>query len=321
MQGRRKLSRPAKIIGLLAVFSASLLAGTGQIRICRAFAGDAAPGYVVEPRAMDRIPPGTPIEQRAPNGWHYLIVKSAPRLAAGDVDKVPQIAARHTTLLFTGILGRVRAEPQSGGQTQQYGLDTVAIGLGTAIKGHDVIVSSETQDRQQAALGPIGRMVLSESEERLKLFTQAARSPTMGIYDIPAIMLRGDQHVPSILRYAILVDPRDGQLFTLVWMVDLDSKGAYTQASSPMRWLARDYKEDCQLHVDAREFGALGIPNARAFAIVDLPKGRSIEMTPGIRELAGQPRFTATTLYNLEKQLWDEVFRVIAQEQEARRPQ
>lgn len=314
------MSRPAKLIGLLAVLSTCLLTDNWQFWNTAAFAWDNASGYVVEARPMERIPPGTPIDQRAPNGWHYLIIKTQPRLAAGDLEKVPQIAARHTTLLFTAILGRVRTDPQANGQTQ-YALDSVAIALGTNVKGRDIIVNSESQDRLQAALGPIGRMVLSESEERLKLFTQAARSPTIGIYDIPTIIARDGQHVACILRYAILVDPRDGQLYTLDWIIDLDSKGAYASAVGPIQWLPRDMKEDCKLHVDSREFGALGIPNAKAFAIVDPPKGRPIEMSAGVRELARLPRFSPTTLYNLEKQLWDEIFRAISQEQEARRPQ
>src|SRR5262245_8683205 len=126
MQGRRKLSRPAKFIGLGVTILASLFGSCGEFCLSGAFAADnAAPGYVVDARPMDRIPPGTPVEQKAPNGWRYLIVKAQPRLAAGDVDRVPGIAARHTTLLFTAILARVRADQPTANQTQ-YALDTVA---------------------------------------------------------------------------------------------------------------------------------------------------------------------------------------------------
>ena len=129
----------------------------------------------------------------------------------------------------------------------------------------------------------------------------------MAVVDAPTILARGNQHVALVLRYAFLVDPRDGRCYTLIWFLDKDGAGGYRLGDTPLELMKPDLVTDCEMHVDASKF-FLGTPGPDAFAVLRMPPGRPLAWTANLRWLAAQPRFTPGTTYRLELDLWNALF-------------
>lgn len=254
--------------------------------------------YVQEPRPLDRIPPGLSIGAAAPEGWSHLIVKSQPRLAPGEAQKVFPVVAKHATLLFTAILADVVRDPRE----QDFVLGRLAVGFGTRVSGQDVTVSSATAKQQGAELGLVGGMILSQSEQRLSDFMLLARTPTLAVFDIPGIVLIDERHLDMLMRYAVLVDKQTGKLQTLLWLLSPTKTGNYRLASAAMRRVTPGVIEDCLLHVDTAEITA-GVPSARAFAVFGAPPGQDTTIPESLMPLLERRTLDFEWLTQLERGL------------------
>ncbi len=260
----------------------------------------AADGYVAERRALSRMKPGTVVGSGAPRGWSHLIIKSQPRLARREAEKVHEIAARLARLLFTAFVANVEQDPSGSGR--RFRLESVAVGLGTPIDGKDVIISSETLDEQNADLDLIARIVLSQSEKQLAKIVEIGRSPTMSLFDAPGILLRREEHEAVVLRHAVLVDPHDGRLETLVWVLDVTDNG-YVSTSEKLLRLTPNLAYDCYLHVDSGAVIA-GIPGSTAFAMFSLPDGSEHAAPRSLGDIVARRRMTSQYLERIEIELW-----------------
>ena len=216
------------------------------------------------------LAPGTQVDRSLPQGWTNLIVKSVPRLASGDLNTLPGMASKTATLLHTSILAEVRA---IGDPSQpQYVLRRVGLGLCTPVKGRDTVVSSNSQQTLGVDLGLVGRTVLDKAEQELRRGRIIARSPTFVLFSAPCIVMVGTAHRELLLRYAMLVDPADGALRTLVWAVDPDPPSRV--AAETMVLVKPGVVYDCALDVSAdRIFGT--VPVSWSFAIRSLPPGQT----------------------------------------------
>lgn len=256
-------------------------------------AADPAAAYDVNPRRLSLIPPGTIIGNEAPKGWSHLVIKSHPRVGAGDVNQLNQMAQQLSSFLFTAIVANVQGEPVQG--QARHRLAGLAVGLGTAVNGQDMIVSPDTHRKLGANLGLIASIVLSTAHTRLEQVILVARSNTMGLVDAAGLMLVQGKHRPVVLRYALLVDAHTGKLETLVWLRDPQTQ--------TIEWLPPNKNEDCILHVDGNEF-VLGQPTENAFAMISLPKGqKQLAMPEEIRNIQCLPRLTAAQAHVLEFKL------------------
>jgi len=257
----------------------------------------------VKPRRVALIPPGTVIGDRAPKGWTHLIIKSHPRLGAESRAKVSVSTARLAGLLFTAIL----ADVQPTGQPQsdvRFMLSSVAVGVGTKVTGQDMILTSDTQAKLGARLGFLEGQVLSGGGKQLEQIYCVARSRTMAILDAPSTLLRDKKHQQVMLRYAVLVDPQTGRLDTLLWLLDREDRDEDSGPLSPLQWLPPDKLEDCALDVDPDEFGLLGIPGPKAFAMERMPQGRqAIEFPNELKSTAAAGEFTPSSAQALERAL------------------
>ena len=274
--------------------------------------------YDVSPRRLGRIPPGTVIEVGPPKGWSHLIIKSRSVASEGDAQQVSKLARDLAGLLFTAIVADVRPIEREG-KRMGYRLARLAVGLGTDISGRDTIVTAETYEELGADFGLIKAAILEKSQERLHGMQIVARSNTMAVCDVPAIMLVRQEHAEIVLRYVLLVDGRTGRLETLVWaLAAAKPDGGRRAPLSAIEWLPPSMLEECALHVDKREF-VLGIPSERAFAIVCPPQGeRRLEFADvlpekSLREIACCDRFTPETAARLERALHKVVHRHDAQ--------
>jgi hypothetical protein len=250
----------------------------------------AAEPYQVMPTPAPRLAARTVVGLPSSEPWSHVIIQSKSRLDDAERGKVNSLVARLATLLFTAILADVDGPTATAPETG-YRIVQVGVGLGTEIGGQDVIVTSDTHRAQQANLGVIGSVVLGQAESRLDRIVQVVSSPYLVVIDAPAILQRGTQHVDTLLRYALVLDPKTGRLDTLLWLLEVDKEGRAQTAAPRAQWLSPSMVEDCRLHVDENEFLA-GVPTNRAFAVLREPQGTSLACSPRLQELAGRAQFT-----------------------------
>jgi hypothetical protein len=315
MFAARTYLRIVALLGCAAIIidgSASLVraqapAARAQAPAARAQAPAAKAGETpFVPRPLARIPPGTRIADRPPAGWSYLIMKTQPRITAGDVESVPDMTKQLASMFFTALMSKVVKQEAAGGP--RYSLSQVAIGLGTHFRDDDTIVSSATWRGLGADLGLVGGIVLSTSEKQLDQTLEIARTPTMLLVDSPSVIIRNGAHVEVVLRYAFLVDPRDGRPSTLVWVLAPDGDRAYRLAAdTPVILIKPNLVSVCDMHVDSSKF-FLGTPSEDAFAVLKLPQGSPLRMSEECRPLAVGRQFTPATAYRLELGLWKMLF-------------
>lgn len=259
--------------------------------------------YDVSPRPIELIPPGTVIGKEKPAPYTHLIIKTYPRLGAGDMSSVNDMTKELAAFLHTSVVAKVGQYDASG--ERRYRLEQVATGFGANVPGRgDTVLSPDTERSLGANLNFLQRVVLSKCYEEQQKCRYVVRSDTMAIVDTPAIMLRENQHRRVIIRYAILVSERSGRLDTLVWMIDLDSQGRYGETAGEISWLPPNMILDGVLHVDAKEF-TLGLPSDLAFASVKPPRTeRSVPLPEAFAPLSALPQFTAEQAKGVEVQLW-----------------
>lgn len=305
---RRIHAVQGRCCGLLGVAGLALLAGCAETMKPRPPAHTPAHAPAAEtaaPPAVDvasapvpAITPGTVVGSEPPKGYSHLILKSQPRVGADSIDKVSASLSGMASMLFTAVVADCRKEKGGGAA---YTLASVAAGVGTKVKGQDMVLSSESAGKLSADLGLVGSTVLSGGEKQLQRMRSVARSNTLAILDAPTIMLVDGKHVTVLFRYAILADPTTGQLNTVVW--PLKKAGAGWEVSGPAEWLPENKVDDCQLHVDTGEF-VFGMPTASAFAVRGAPKGRaSLELTSDLKTLAATSPWTASAARQLENSL------------------
>lgn len=266
--------------------------------------------YDVNPRPLTQIPPGTIIDKDAPKGWTHLIIKSQPRIGAGDTDKINDQIRQFASFLFTSIVARVQGE-QAGGQVR-FRLTDIGVGMGTNVGGKDIIITPETQKQLGANLGFVARIVLSEAQARVRQVLVVARSDTFALIDAPGLIVQGGKHRPMVIRYALLVDPATGRLDTLAWPIERDARGAYLNLIGDYEWLQPSKQEDCVLHVDANEFNVVGVPSEKAFAMNRFLQGqKQVAIPEQARALVSRGRLNRAMAAELEAHL-RQVLQVIA---------
>lgn len=257
------------------------------------------------------VPPGTIVGKEAPANWSHLILKSFPRVAPQHKSLVSESTYRLSSIVFTSVLAKVEVIP--GTNPPRYALGDIGLGLGTNVRGQDMVLSPETQSRLGANLGFQERIVLSECYKRQAMARQIVRTDTMAIIDTHAVIRQNGEHRLGKVRYAVLLDPRSGQIATLTWGVDADRQGQPQRAITHLEWLPKNKVTDCLLYVDRRHF-TLGIPGDLAFAVDGAPRGHSqIPLTQELSVLAGQPRYTPQSAQKLETILRQQLSQIIQQ--------
>jgi len=257
----------------------------------------------VTPQHLPWIPPGNVVEKdRAPKGFSHVVYVSYSRVGAGDVDQVSDMVRRIAQLLSLAVAANVKSNASV--DKPVYSLDKVALGIGTKIRGRNVIISSDTQAELGANLGMIDSMVLKQCESDIKEgAVQVARTPTMAVFDTTVQLLVSGEHRKLINRYAILVSSDSGQLGTLCWLMNTTSADRYQVVNRPLQFLPPGMEIDQVLNVKADKFW-LGIPASDAFGQVKPPEGTPVDWTDSLRPLASLKRFTAAEAQQLETELW-----------------
>jgi len=277
-----------------------VVAALGVVLLGPAFAGAAASRYQCEPQPLARIAAGTRIVDRSPEGWTHLIFKTHNQLASGDIDSLPEFARSMSQFLFTAMTARVA--PVGSGEARRFRLETVAIGLGTRVGEHDMVISSETQKALGADLGIFKGIVLSKAEQHLKEVRQMVASETMMLVDAPTVLFDGKGNRTVVFRYLFLVEPSNGGLASVVWQIDRAADGTYRGVAGKAVLVQANLVATSPIHVDGNKM-TYGIPGPEAFAITRLPPGRVFPLPTRVQSVAGIPRLSSENAATLESEI------------------
>ncbi len=272
--------------------------GVALILSLACFSASAADETIdLEVRKLDRIPPGTFIDKKVPEGWTHVLLKSKSKLTEGDLNELNGQAFSLVELFFTGILAKVA---RSEGP-KQYVLETVAIGLGTQCGEADCIVSPATHQRLGAGFDYLESYVFEKSVKQLDRIKHVASSPGILVFDVPNVMLLNEKHTEIVMRLGVVIDHASGQLHCPLWRI-VRQKDNPAGAIDRAIWMRVGQVETCNLHVDGNEL-VLGIPSQKAFAATKLPAGPAFAPTPLLQRLGVQTSYTEATLAELESEL------------------
>lgn len=252
-----------------------------------------------QPESLALIPPGTRFADESPQGWSHLLSFVDVKLTDGDVDAVSETVRHYAEFFNLVMLANVNRNAEG-----KYELDQVAIGFSMPIDGQNTVVTSETQNELGGGLSLIGRGVLQSNVQSLSQVQQMVRTRNSIVIDAPAVFMRAGKHREMVVRHYIWVFPANGNVGTLVWLLDPASVAAPepTQmkiAESTIRLLPPSLREDRVMDVDADKFNVFGIPAKDAFATVALPPGVSFEMSAAMVRIAAEKKYTPETFAEL----------------------
>jgi hypothetical protein len=250
-----------------------------------------ATGKQIEPKLIDRIPPGTVVFDPSTRILSDVILFIKGKLEAGDTDVV------NDTTRFYGDLFNLVYMANVKKANNGFKLDTVAVGFSSKIQGRDIVVSSETARDLGLSLNIIGRSVLSGNERALQDINVMAKNDQSMVIDAPAIVRFNDRNERMVVRFFIWTSVADGQLGTTVWLLAKNGNG-YRLAEDSFNFLPPEMVEERILHVDGSQF-TLGIPSATAFAMTSIPQGRPFKFTDRMRRVAAVETFTTQTFNEL----------------------
>ncbi len=254
------------------------------------------------PRRVPLIDAGTLVEEPSGQRWNRLVLLAQPRLASGDVDSLTSSIRDSVASLLLTIMATVESRPESDRGEAVYRLKEVGVGYSMRIDDQLQIMTLAEADRRGVSLGLIRRQLLSENEKQLQRLRLIAQTSTLAIFDAPAIMLQQGEHRDFTMRHFVWIDARTGRSATLVWLLEPTPGAALVASGAGIRWVPAGTQEDRVIHVDGKEF-FLGIPTSRAFALQDLPPGKTVAWTDEIRRLAARPGYSIDDLRQLSTAL------------------
>lgn len=232
------------------------------------------------------LKPGTVIDNAPTKGWTNAIIKTITFVESGDVDTLPAFAQKTASRFRTVIMADVR----KGGPRDSYGLHRVGVGLCLDLKGKDTVISSATLKQQKVELGTVDGLVLGRAEKAIGRSHLAARTSSFALYDtFVELMDQSGAHHSIILRYALVLDSKTGEIRTVYWT--MAEKPERRQTPEAVVLISPGSEFHCGIHIAARRvFGRLAA--SWGFAMVKLPPGKSIAMTPELKELGLQEDFS-----------------------------
>jgi len=234
--------------------------------------GSAGEDFVVSQDSVSIVHPGAVIKDAPPDDWTHLVLKSCPIASAGDTDGLSNLDRSLSSSFRTVTLAKVDQRVVDG--KREFQLNRVGVGICMPIEGMgDTVISPDTQKELGAGLGFLARTVLSKIYTELAKVHYVCRSDTSAVYDSPVIIRYEGKNREMVIRYALIVNQENGKLITMAWLIEVDSRGKYTDVAGDVQWLPENQILRCDLYVDGNEY-TLGIPSKRAFACVGIPPGK-----------------------------------------------
>ena len=220
-----------------------------------------------EPPPLAPIKPGTLVHPQALPAGTHLVLRYRLKLSSGNVDKV-RGSIRDTIETFT-TLALIETEPDPA-QPGRFRCAAHRLGIGVPGDAGDRVVTKDSAKELDFGLGPIELKILGGREEDLNRVRSPGASSTMAMFDFPLSFLRDNKPVPIVIRYLALVDPADGTVETVYWVLDETADG-YRFSGDSLWLLKPDHEMNWDLHVDGDKV-TFGVPRADAFVSTRLPR-------------------------------------------------
>lgn len=290
------IASAARLQSVLCLFGLVVMASSGAPPASAQPARTASavikrPAIDLKAKPLPRVAPGVVIGQENSSGYSDLVTLVLPRLSSGYLDSLPEYSKRYAAMFKFTVLANVVKDSE----TSQHLLDKVAIGFAMDIKGKMIAVTEGTANQYGAELGMIDRRVLRGNEDCLDDVVQIARTNRMVVFDAKANMLIGTEHEERVLRHFVWVSPKSGSIGFLVWQLNDGGAAAYEVDSRTMQLLPPGFKEDRQIHVSDAGF-LNSIPTPARFALVQVPQGTAIPISPAMKKVAGKKSLTPADL-------------------------
>jgi hypothetical protein len=250
----------------------------------------------LERRLLGRIPPGTVIEGSPPLGWTNIVRMIEPVLTEKDLQNTPQIAAFYVQLFKDVTLAKVEKVGRS------HELKLLAVGPTAKVEGKDTVV--DLDHRYGADLGAFGGRLLAAYENGFKdHMWQVVQTPTLRVFDERQRFLRGDKRMVMLVRNAVRVDRKSGQLTTLVWLLTDNEDEENSLAEDTMQLLPDGYRENYNPSIRYDQF-VFGLPKSDdVIARREITQGKPVLFTPALRWLGARKTYSREEALELEEGL------------------
>ncbi len=254
-------------------------------------------GSLSSTRGLGRIATGTLVGKPEQARWNTVVLLARPRLASGDVSAIPSMFRDVASSFVLTILATV--EPYAVTGETRYRLAELGFGFSKDVDGELTVISSTDYDQVGVKLGMVEQRVLSRNEKQLDLARLVARTSTLTMFDVPAILVWNGDHQDFVIRHFVWIDAGTGRSSALVWLLQRDAQQRLTVVDEPIKLVRSGTKEDRRIHVDSSEFILGGIPTERSFALESLPPGDVIPWTFEARQVAAHTVYDAQSMQAL----------------------
>jgi hypothetical protein len=259
--------------------------------------GDSGQGEVCLERCLlGRIPPGTVIEESPPLGWTNIVRVVEPVLTEKDLQNTPKLVAFYAQRFKDVTLAKVKKVGSS------HELKLLAVGPTAKVEGKDTVI--DLNHRYGADLGLFGGKILAAYENGFRdHMWQLVQTPTLRVFDERQLLLRGDKRIAMLVRNAVRVDRKSGQLTTLVWLLTDHKDGENSLAEENLQLLPDGYRERYNPSIRYDQF-VLGLPiSDDVIARRGISQGKPVLFTPALRRLAARKTYTREEALELEEAL------------------
>jgi hypothetical protein len=244
--------------------------------------------------SVPQIPAGTRFDQTPPEGWSNIILFVTGRLASGDLSVVTNSVREYSQMFNLVFLANIRQRDDKTYELEKYG-----VGFSMKINGTNTVITPDKLKELGADLGMIGRSVFAANQDSLRAIKEVARFTNCALFDAPTMMLYEDDHCLMTVRYLIWVSHTTGRITTFAWLLDREEdRGAHRVVESTVQLLPDNMREDRVMNVLGDRF-TFGIPSKDAFALVRIPQGRPVNVTPRLAQVAGAESYDAAQFREL----------------------
>ncbi len=249
------------------------------------------------------IEAGTSVDDPDRDRWNRVVLLATTRFASGDTDEVSASIKETVTGFTFAILATVRSvEPPSNGEKAPRH-ELVEVGVGNCMSVNErLTVVAPDATMEGCALDFLGRQVLNAKQKSLAAITCVGTHDTAVVFDVPTLMLRGEDHEDLIVRHLVRIDPESGTCTTCAWLVATTDDGSLVPVEEPLRIIDGGTREERPIHVDGRRF-TFGLPTKQAFAVEDLPPGQRVDWSTALRTAADAPTYSKDALDRLTTEL------------------